>query len=70
MVKEQVDVKGLPIDFELDLASHEGKAAAQLQQKVPKMLEESPLQLPLFGARAQGQKLERVGVLKNLLRQV
>jgi hypothetical protein len=30
MVKEQVDVKGLPIDFELHLASHEGKAAAQL----------------------------------------
>jgi hypothetical protein len=66
MVKEQVDVKGLPIDFELHLASHEGKAAAQFQQKVPKMLEE----LPLFGARAQGQKLERVGLLKNLLRQV
>ena len=50
------------IDFELHLASHEGKAAAQLQQKIKKMLEESPLQLPFFGARVQGQKLERVGV--------
>ncbi len=70
MVKEQVDVKRLPIDFELHLASFEGKAAAQFQQKVPKVLEEPPFQLPLFGARAQGQKLERVGVLKDLLRQV
>jgi predicted nuclease of restriction endonuclease-like (RecB) superfamily len=28
------------------------------------------VRLPLFRARAQGQKLERVGILKNLLRQV
>lgn len=37
MVKEQVNVKRPPIDFELHLASDEGEAAAQLQQKITKM---------------------------------
>jgi hypothetical protein len=64
MVKKQIEVKGLTIDFELHLASHEGETAAQLQQKITKMLVESPLQLTFFGARAQGQKFERVGSLR------
>jgi hypothetical protein len=34
------------------------------------MLEQPTLQLPFFGAGAQGQKLERIGVLENLLRQI
>jgi hypothetical protein len=32
VVKEQVDVKGMPVDFELHLASHKGEAAESVKK--------------------------------------
>ncbi len=48
MVEEQVDIEGLPINFELYLAPDKGESAAELQQRVSKMLEERTFELPLF----------------------
>ena len=70
VIEEQIDVEGLAVHLERHLATDEGEAAAQLQQKIAQMFEETTLELPLFGGRAQGQKLERVWVLEDLLRQV
>jgi hypothetical protein len=65
MIEEQIDVEGLTADLERHLAADEGEPAAKLQEKVAKMFEEATLQLPLFGSRAQGQKLERIWILKE-----
>src|ERR1700674_4305010 len=70
MIEEEIDVEGLTPDFERHLAADEGEPAAKLQKKLAKMFEEATLELPLFGDRAQGQKLERIWILKELPREV
>jgi len=54
MIEEEIDVEGFTPDFERRLAADEGELAAKLQEKVTKMFEEAPLELPLSGGRAQG----------------
>jgi hypothetical protein len=70
MIEEEIDVEGLTPDLERHLAADEGEPAAKLQEKVAKMFEEATLELPLFGGRAQGQKLKRIWIFENLLGQV
>ena len=63
VVEEQVEVVGLPVHGQWDLAPHKGEAAAQLQEEVAKMRQESPLDLPLLRRLGHSQEIEVVGVL-------
>jgi hypothetical protein len=70
VVEEQVEVEGLPVHGQRDLAPHEGEAAAQLQEEVAKMGQESSLDLPLLRSLGHSQEIEVVEVFEDLLRHI
>jgi hypothetical protein len=52
------------------LAPHKGEAAAQLQEEVAKMGQESPLDLPLLCCLGHSEEIEVIGVFEDLLRHI
>lgn len=57
-------------DLEVVLTAHEGESRPKLQQELGQVFQEAPFQIPLLGPLPQHQKVEVVGVLQELLRQV
>jgi hypothetical protein len=70
VIKEQIDIKDLIPHLERNLATGEGEAAAQLQEQIPEMDQETALDLPLVRFAGDGQKIEVVGVFQNLFGQI
>ena len=70
MVKEQIDVEGLLVHGHWHLTADEGEAAAQLQEEVAKMRQESPLDLPLLRRLGHSQEIKVVGVFEDPLRHI
>ena len=68
VVKEQVDVEGLPVHFEWHLAADEGEAAAQLQAEDREDGSEARARSPALSRLNSGQKIEVVWVFQDLLR--
>ena len=62
MVEEQVHIEDLPIDFELHLASHEGKPTAQFQKQISEMGQQAPFELSLLGGRSERQEIELIRI--------
>ena len=69
MVKKQVEAKLLAADFEWILAADEGKSHAKLQQKIADVLDESAFELTLLDLSCEGEEVEVVRVLNDLLGQ-
>jgi hypothetical protein len=70
VVEEQVDAEFLAADLQQILAADEREADAELEQEGTDMFEQAALQLSLLRVGAQGQEVEVVWVLENLLRQL
>jgi hypothetical protein len=62
VVEEQVKVKGLPVDFERNLAADKGEAAPQFKQQIAQVLQQPTLQFALARVRAQSQKIKMIRV--------
>jgi hypothetical protein len=70
MVKEQIEVESVSPDCKRDLASDEGESPSQFEQQIAEMDEQPAFELALFIVVGQGQEVEVVWILEDLLRHV
>jgi hypothetical protein len=70
VIEEQIELEVLSSDFQRDLAPNEGEAEAQFDEKGPQVSEEPLFQVVLVSFRCEGQKIEVVRILEELLCQV
>ena len=70
MIEEQIEIKGLPIHFERDLAANKSEASTKLEEKVAEMNEQTAFQLAFFIAGVESQEVKLIRVLENLFRQI
>jgi len=66
LVEEQVEIVLLPADLELGLATEEGEARAEIEEKVAGVDDERLVDLPLGGIRAEREEVEDMRVLDHL----
>ena len=70
VIKEQVDIEGLPINGERHLAGNESKATAQLEQQIAQMGQQITFNLALPGGLRHCQEIEVVGIFEDLFRRI
>src|SRR3984957_18167904 len=70
MVEEEVQSEVLASNFERNLAADEGEADTEFDQELPQVGEKSSLQIALLRLRREGQEVEVVWILQELLCEV
>jgi hypothetical protein len=70
VIEKQIEPKILPANFERNLAPNESEAGAELDEKLTQMFQEPSLQIALLCCSGEGQEIEVVRVLDELLRKI
>jgi hypothetical protein len=70
VVEKQIEPEILSADFERNLAPDKSEAGAELDEKLTQMFQESSFQIALLRCRGEGQEIEVVRVLNELLGKV
>ncbi len=67
MVEQEIYTKFLASDLDRILAANKGKPYPKFQKKVAQVCNQGAFQIPLTGFFSEGEKLEIVRVLDDLL---